>query len=120
MQKANQHEKKDCKNKNVVVKTERIEKNQKFLFWKLPHKKVIIIDKVLDSEKNIILRRKSISICSIDACDDRKFCRVKIVDHEIWIFEVDKDYEKSIIKRYDFCGNYLGQKDWTEELFYDH
>ena len=112
-------EKNDCGIKNVTLKTERTSEKRKFLFWKLRHKKVIIFDKVLDSNNNVIFEKKSVFICSMDACDDRKYRRIKIVNNEIWVYGYGKSYENKYIKRYDFCGKYLGKKDWTKNDFFN-
>lgn len=112
-------EKNDCGIKSVSVKTERASKKRKFLFWKLRHKKVIIFDQVLDSNNNVIFERKSVFICSMDACDDRKDRRTKIVNNEIWVYGYGKNYENKYIKRYDFCGKYLGKKNWTKNDFFN-
>ena len=109
-----QNEKK-CSNENIELITERVEKKRKFIFWKLPHKKITIVDRIVNTNGKVILKKTSIQICSNDACDDRKLRRVKIVNNEIWIFQYDRDPEKGIIKRYDFCENYLGEKVWDEE-----
>lgn len=109
------HNEKKCSVKNLTLKTERSEKNRKFIFWKLPHKKITTVDRIVNNNGKVILKKTSIQICSNDACDDRKLRRVKIVNNEIWIFQYDRDPEKGIIKRYDFCENYLGEKVWDEE-----
>jgi hypothetical protein len=108
-----------CSVTTVTLKTERIEKKRKFLFWKLPHKKIIHIDKVFDSNGKRILKKTSIAICSSDVCDNIKYRRVKIVNNEIWIFHYNRNLEKAIIKHYDFCGKFLGQKAWVNESFID-
>ena len=105
--------KKYCDVESVTLKTERSEKKRKFLFWTLKHNKVIVIDRVLDSNGNELFKEKSVFICSMDACDDRKFRRIKIVENEIWIFSYGKNPEKTNpIKKYNFCGEYIGQKKW--------
>ena len=113
-------ENKDCGIESVTLKTERIEKKRKFLFWTLGHKKVIVTDRVIDSNGNKLFEKKSVFICSLDACDDRKFNRVKIVGKEIWIFSHGKNVDKvKPIKRYDFCGNFLGTKEWKQGDYYE-
>ena len=113
-------EKIDCGIESVTLKTERIEKKRKFLFWTLRHKKVIVIDRVIDQNGNKVFDKKSVFICSMDACDTRKFSRMKIVDNEIWIFRHGKNVEKvKPINRYNFCGDYLGEKDWEDGDYYD-
>ena len=108
-----------CETEKVTLKTERTEKEHKFLFWSLSRKKVTVIDNVLDSNGNTIFKEKSVYICSMDACDDRRFRRIKIVDKEIWLFHSNNtNFEKAYIKRYDFCGNYLGKKDWENWDYY--
>jgi hypothetical protein len=114
-----QNEKK-CSVKNLTLKTERIEKNRKFIFWKLPHKKITTVDRLVNTKGKVILKKTSIEICSSDACGDRKFRRIKIVNNEIWIFQYGRDPVKGIIKRYDFCKKYLGEKIWDEENFNDY
>lgn len=111
---------KKCSVENLTLKTERIEKKRKFIFWKLPHKKIINVDRIINANGKVILKKTSIQICSSDACGDRKFCRIKIVNNEIWIFQFNRDPEKGIIKRYDFCEKYLGEKIWDEENFNDY
>lgn len=111
--------KNDCGIESVTLKTERTSKKRKFHFWKLRHKKVIIFDQVLDSNNNIIFERKSVFICSMDACDDRKYRRIKIMNNEIWVYGYGKNYENKYIKRYDFCGKYLREKDWTKNDFFN-
>ncbi|WP_157821993.1 hypothetical protein [Tenacibaculum sp. Bg11-29] len=55
----------------------------------------------------------------MDASDTRKFNRIKIVENEIWIFSHGKNVEKlSPIKRYDFCGNFLGTRLWKDGGYY--
>lgn len=108
---------KRCSVKKLTLETERIEKKRKFIFWELPHKKITIVDRVVNTKGKVILKKTSIQICSRDACDDIKFCRIKIVDNEMWIFQYDRDPEKGIIKRYDFCKKYLGEKIWDDEDF---
>ena len=113
-------ENKDCGIESVTLKTERIEKKRKFIFWTLRHKKVVVTDRVIDSNGNKIFEKKSVFICSMDACDDRKFNRVKIVGKEIWIFSHGKNVDKvKPIKRYDFCGNFLGTKKWEDGDYYE-
>ena len=113
-------EKNDCEIDSVTLKTERIEKKRKFLFWTLRHKKVIVIDRVVDQNRNEVFEKKSVFISSMDAYDIRKFNRIKIVDNEIWIFGHGKNVDKvKSINRYNFCGDYLGKKDWEEGDYYD-
>lgn len=72
-----------------------------------------VIDRVLGTSGNIMFETKSVFINSMDTSDDRKFRRIKIVNKEIWLFHSNKaKFENAYIKRYDFCGNYLGKKDW--------
>ena len=106
--------------KNLTLKSERIEKKRKFMFWKLPNKKIITTDKIINSNRKVILKKTSIQICSTDACDNIKFRRIKIVDNEIWIFHYNRNPEKAIIKRYNFCKNYLGKNIWNEKSFNDY
>ncbi len=115
---ANLTKKIDCGIESVTLKTERIEKKRKFLFWTLRHKKVIVTDRIMDSNGNTVFEKKSVFICSMDACDDRKFRRIKIVNNEIWEFLHDKNYENEFIKRYNYCGKYLGKKEWENGEFY--
>ena len=110
----------NCTVEIVMLKTERNEKNRKFLFWKLPHKKITIVDKVIDTNGKEIFKKSSTQICSNDACDDRKFRRIKIIENEIWIFEHNRNPEKAIIKRYDFCRKYLDENIWNEKSFDDY
>ena len=115
IQDVNLTEKNDCGIESVTLKTERIEKKRKFLFWTLRHKKVIVTDRIVDSNGKEIFEKKSVFICSMDACDDRKFNRIKIVAKEIWIFSHGKNVDKvKPINRYNFCGDYLGKKDWED------
>jgi hypothetical protein len=111
---------KDCEIESVTLKTERIEKKRKFLFWTLSHKKVIVIDRIIDSNGNKVFEKKSVFICSMDACDDRKFNRIKIVGKEIWVFSYGKNVDKlKPIKRYDFCGNFIGAKKWEDGDYHE-
>lgn len=109
-----------CSVTTVTLKTERIEKKRKFLFWRLPHKKIIHIDKVFDNNGKRILKKTSIQICSSDACDNIKYRRVKIVNNEIWVFHYNRNPEKAIIKCYDYCGKFLNLKPWVDESFNDN
>ena len=119
-QNVNLTEKNDCGIENVTLKTERTEKEHKFLFWSLYRKKVKVTDRIADSNGNVIFEKKSVFICSMDACDDRKFNRIKIVGKEIWIFSHGKNVEKvKPIKRYGFCGNFLGTKPWEDGDYYE-
>lgn len=102
----------ECLTKNVLLETKRTEKDRRFLFWKLNHKKIIIVDKLIDYNGKNVLKKTSIFICSRDACDTRKSRIMKIVENEIWIFHCNNNPEKGKIKRYDFCGKYLGKKKW--------
>jgi len=109
-----------CEIDIVTLKTERLEKKRKFLFWTLRHKKVIVTDRIVDVNGKELFNKKSVFICSMDACDDRKFNRIKIVDKEIWIFSHGKNVDKvKPIKRYNFCGDYLGNKDWEDGDYYN-
>ncbi|QSB29090.1 hypothetical protein [Flavobacterium sp. CLA17] len=108
-----------CSSTNVTLKSERTEKDRKFLFWKLPHKKIIVRDQVKDANGKIILKTTSINICSTDACDGIRYRRIKITVNEILLFYYNRNPENAIIKRYDFCGNYLGKKIWDKEVFYE-
>ncbi|WCC41460.1 hypothetical protein PJJ26_08145 [Tenacibaculum finnmarkense] len=113
-------EKIDCGIESVTLKTERIEKKRKFLFWTLKHKKVIVTDRIIDQNGNEVFEKKSVFISSMDASDTRKFNRIKIVRNEIWIFSHGKNVEKvKPINRYNFCGDYLGEKDWEDGDYYD-
>jgi len=38
-------------------------------------------------EGKVILKKSSILVCSMDACDDLKFDRIKIRHNEIWVFQ---------------------------------
>ncbi|TNJ43596.1 hypothetical protein KFZ70_00450 [Tamlana fucoidanivorans] len=113
-------EKIDCGIESVTLKTERIEKKRKFLFWTLKHKKVIVTDRIIDQNGNEVFEKKSVFISSMDASDTRKFNRIKIVGNEIWIFSHGKNVDKvKPINRYNFCGDYLGKKDWEDGDYYD-
>ena len=113
-------EKIDCGIESVTLKTERIEKKHKFLFWNLKHKKVIVTDRIIDQNGNEVFEKKSVFISSMDASDTRKFNRIKIVGNEIWIFSHGKNVDKvKPINRYNFCGDYLGKKDWEDGDYYD-
>jgi len=113
-------EKIDCGIESVTLKTERIEKKRKFLFWNLKHKKVIVTDRIIDQNGNEVFEKKSVFIISMDASDTRKFNRIKIVGNEIWIFSHGKNVDKvKPINRYNFCGDYLGKKDWEDGDYYD-
>jgi len=114
-------EKKDCGIESVTLKTERIEKRRKFLFWTLRYKKVIVTDRIIDNNGNKIFEKKSIFINSMDTSDTRKFNRVKIIGNEIWIFNYRKNYDKDgLIKRYNYCGELLGIKTWEDGDYYDN
>lgn len=113
-----QNEKK-YSSENIELKTKRVEKKRKFVFWKLPHKKIIINDRVITSDRKLIVKTRSIYICSPDACDTRKFRRIKIIKNEIWIFRYNSDPEKAIIKRYDSCGNFLSKENWDENKSFE-
>ena len=113
-------EKIDCGIENVTLKKEQIEKKRKFLFWTLKHKKVIVTDRIIDQNGNEVFEKKSVFISSMDASDTRKFNRIKIVGNEIWIFSHGKNVDKvKPINRYNFCGDYLGEKDWEDGDYYD-
>ncbi|MEL0653309.1 hypothetical protein V6246_17950 [Algibacter sp. TI.3.09] len=113
-------EKIDCGIESVTLKTERIEKKRKFLFWNLKHKKVIVTDRIIDQNGNEVFEKKSVFISSMDASDTRKFNRIKIVGNEIWIFSHGKNVDKvKPINRYNFCGDYLGKKDWEDGDYYN-
>ncbi|MEP5339581.1 MAG: hypothetical protein ABJL44_20065 [Algibacter sp.] len=104
----------------MTLKTERIEKKRKFLFWTLRHRKVIVTDRIIDQEGNEVFDKKSVFISSMDASDTRKFNRIKIIENEIWIFSHGKNVKKiNTIKRYDFCGNFLGTKLWEDGDYYE-
>lgn len=121
MQNVRLTENQDCEIESVTLKTEQIEKKRKFLFWTLRHKKVIVIDRIIDNNRNQIFEKKSVFISSMDASDTRKFNRIKIIGKEIWIFSHGKNVDKvSPIKRYDFCGNFLGTKKWEDGDYYDN
>lgn len=113
-----QNEKK-CSNENIELKTERVEKKRKFVFWKLCHKKIIITDRVITTDQKLIVRTRSIHICSLDACDTRKFRRIKIIKNKIWIFQYNRDPEKAIIKHYDSCGNFLSKENWDQKKSFE-
>lgn len=82
-----QNEKK-CSNENIELITERVEKKRKFIFWKLRHKKIIITDRVITTDQKLIVRTRSIHICSLDACDTRKFRRIKIIKMKYGYFNI--------------------------------
>jgi len=120
IQNINPIKKNNCGIESVTLKTERIEKKRKFLFWTLGHKKVIVTDRVIDQNGNMIFEKKSVFICSMDACDDRKFRRIKIKENEIWIFSHGRNLDKiNPVKRYNFCGNFLGTKKWEKGDYYE-
>lgn len=110
---------KKCSSENIQLKTERVEKKRKFLFWKLLHKKIIITDQVVTTDRKLIVKTRSIHICSLDACDTRKFRRIKIIKNEIWMFQYNRDPEKAIIKRYDSCGNFLSKENWDKKMSFE-
>ncbi len=110
---------KDCGIENVFLKTERIEKERKFLFWKLSHQRIEVTDRVMDSNGNIILKRKSAFMCSLDACDDRRFRRIKIVNQEIWVFRYNRKAENEYIERYNLCGKFIGKRKWEAGGFHE-
>lgn len=103
----------------IDLKTERVEKKRKFVFWKLPHKKIIITDRVITTDRKLIVKTRSIHICSLDACDTRKFRRIKIIKNEIWIFRYNTDSEKAIIKHYDSYGKFLSKENWDEKKTFE-
>ncbi|WP_405384082.1 hypothetical protein [Maribacter sp. LLG6340-A2] len=114
-------EKKDCGIDSVTLKTERIEKKRKFLFWPLRHKKVIVTDRIIDENGNQVFEKKSVFISSMDASDTRKFNRIKIVGNEIWIFHNRTNYDKDgQIKKYNYCGEFIGTKTWEDGDYYNH
>ncbi|CAA9200044.1 hypothetical protein FLA105534_02940 [Flavobacterium bizetiae] len=106
-------------NESIQLKTERVEKKRKSLFWKLPHKKIIITDRVITTDRKLIVKTRSIHICSLDACDTRKFRRIKIIKNEIWIFRYNADPEKAIIKRYDSYGKFLSTENWDQKKSFE-
>ncbi len=55
--------KKESTFKKLILKTERIEKERKFIFWKLPHKKITIVDRIINMEGKVILKKSSILVC---------------------------------------------------------
>ncbi|SHJ26865.1 hypothetical protein SAMN04488096_1281 [Mesonia phycicola] len=111
---------KDCGIESVTLKTERIEKKRKFLFWTLRHKKVIVIDRIIDQNGNQVFEKKSVFISSMDASDTRKFNRIKIVGNEIWIFNHRKNYDNDgRIKKYNYCGEFIGTKNWEDGDYYE-
>jgi hypothetical protein len=113
-------EKIDCGIEIVTLKTERIEKKRKFLFWTSKHKKIIVTDRIIDENGNEVFQKKSVFVNSMDASDTRKFNRLKIVENEIWIFSHSKNADKvKPIKRYNFCGGYLGKIAWEDRDYYD-
>ena len=99
-----------CGIENVNLETEQFEKNRKFLFWKLSHKKVVIIDRVTDDNGNVILERKSKLIQTMDSSEDIRFRRIKLVNGEIWVFKYNRKPENEFIERYNNCGKYLGKR----------
>ena len=108
-----------CSSEKIELKTERVEKKRKFVFWKLPHNKIIITDRVITSDQKLIVKTRSFHICSLDACDTRKFRRIKIIKNEIWIFRYNRHPEKAIIKRYDSCGKFLSKENWDEKKSFE-
>ena len=118
-QSENQTDSKDCGIENVFLKTERIEKERKFLFWKLSHQRIKVTGQVVDSNGNIILQRKSAFMCSLDACDYRRFRRIKIVDGEIWVFRHNRKAENEFIERFNLCGKFVGKRKWEAGDFYE-
>ena len=76
-----------------------------------------MIDRIIDQNGNEVFEKKSIFISSMDASDTRRFRRTKIVENEIWTFRYNKNYTNGFINRYDFCGKFLGKKEWTEKSF---
>ena len=55
----------------------------------------------------------------MDACDTKKFCRIKIIENEIWIFQYNRNLKKAVIKLYDSCGKYLSQKKWDDDKSFE-
>lgn len=108
-----------CRIEKVNLETKDVEKNRKFLFWKLSHKKVVIIDRVTDDNGNVILDRKSKLIQTMDSSEDIKFRRIKLVYGEIWVFRYNRNPKNEFIKRYNNCGKYLGKRKWESGDFYD-
>ena len=109
---------KPCNIQSVYVKTERIEKTRKLLFWRINNNKFITIDRLFDDSGNQLMEKRTVSICSFDACDSRIFRRIKVVGNEIWVFAYGRNPDKGIVKRYNYCGDYLGKKPWENGDFW--
>ncbi|MFD0835107.1 hypothetical protein ACFQ0I_04985 [Mariniflexile aquimaris] len=79
-----------------------------------------MIDQIIDQNGNEVFEKKSVFISSMDASDTREFNRIKIFGNEIWIFSHGKNVDNpKPIKRYDFCGNFLGTKIWEDGDYYE-
>ncbi len=77
-----------------------------------------MIDKAIDSNGQIILKRKSIYLQSMDASEDKRFKRIKIENGEIRVFRHNKNYQKQFVEIYNFCGKYKGKRIWKDGDFY--
>jgi hypothetical protein len=102
-----------CEKINVKLVSESTKKKRRFLFWNLPHHKIKTVDKVIDADSNVIMKRTTVSICSMDACDNIRFRRLRLIDGEIHEFQhIGKRTSHGKIIKYDLCG----EKKSEEEL----
>ena len=121
LQSANLTKNDSCRIESVTLKTESIDTKRKFLFWTLKHKKIIVTDRIIDPNGIVLFEKKSVFISSMDASEDRKFRRIKLKENEIWLFKYGKIFNTNgSIKRYNFCGEYLGTKKWEDGDFYEN
>ncbi|MBM1106965.1 hypothetical protein JQC67_12510 [Aurantibacter crassamenti] len=55
---------------------------------------------------------------TMDSGEDIRFRRVRLKNGEIWVFRYNRKGENEYIERYDYCGKYIGKREWESGDYY--
>ncbi|MEW7292879.1 hypothetical protein [Aquimarina sp. 2304DJ70-9] len=108
----------DCEQFDVFLKTEVQEKLKRILFFETHDKKIKTIDRILDSDSNIILQRVTKSIESGDTWRFKIFNRLKIEGNEIIEYRINKNSDNGKAISYNKCGEKIGEKNLESSIIF--
>lgn len=110
---------KECKEKNVTLKTELKSRNRYFFFRRTNFVKTKRFDRIIDAKGNIV---REIMMRSETRGDQYLFCkfhRLVIKENEIHevVYKMGKPMGKVIV--YNFCGEKLKEMNMETSAFFD-